>query len=66
MIPRSEDREPRPHDNPRHAVWIDDDQGLRRITVKNPGDEQINVGGVIYQHTRDLKPNGPWVYTRVA
>ena len=61
--PRSEDRVPKSEDNPRHAVWIEDAQGLRKITAMNPGEPRINVGGVVYEHTRELKPNGPWVYT---
>ena len=63
-IPVSVDRPPLPTDNPRHAVWIDDDNGLRRVTVRNPGEERINIGGVIYVHTRDRSVNGPWVYTK--
>lgn len=64
-IPISDDHEPRPTDNPRHWVWIDDEQGLRRVTVRNPGEEQINVSGAIYAHTREFRPTGRWVYTKV-
>lgn len=65
-IPVSEDHEPRAGDNPRHAVWINDrpDGPLRLITVRNPGEERINVEGVIYAHSGEAT-NGRWIYTRV-
>lgn len=63
---RSVDRPVIAQDNPRHAVWIDDAKGLRRIIAATPGEEQINIGGGVYAHTRELKRDGPWVYTVVA
>lgn len=62
-IPVSIDRPPIAIENPRHAVWIDDEQGLRRITAANPGAEQIQVGEHVYTHTRELSL-GQWVYTK--
>lgn len=49
-------------DNPRHAVWIEDESGIRQITTTTPGEEQITVGGRTYEHTRELG-SGQWVYT---
>lgn len=66
MIPTTTDRDPLPTDNPRHAVWITDEKGLRRVTAANPGETLINVAGVLYQYTEDLSTDGPWVYTKVA
>lgn len=60
------DRTPGPQDNPRHAAWIDDERGLRLITVATPGHETINIDGVAYQHTRDITPKGRWVYAKVS
>ena len=62
-IPASIDRPPLSTDNPRHAVWIDDEKGLRKITAVNPGDEQIHVGEHVYTHTREIG-TGQWVYTQ--
>ena len=64
-MPTSYDRAPLSTDNPRHAVWIDDEQGLRRITAANPGAEQITVGGTLYQHTAETTGNQAWIYTKV-
>lgn len=65
MIPTTVDRDPLPTDNPRHAVWINDEKGLRRVTAANPGEAQIVVGAVLYEHTYELTKDGPWVYTKV-
>lgn len=61
----SADRPPLSSDNPRHAVWIQDDtEGpTRMITARNPGDTDINVDGVIYTHTAE-DAKGRWIYTK--
>jgi hypothetical protein len=64
VIPTTFDRPPLATDNARHAVWVDDDRGIRRVTAKNPGDPQIVLDGAIYTHTRETE-TGAWVYTRV-
>ena len=51
--------------NPRHAVWIEDDRGIRRITADPPGVEVLTIGGAAYRHTRETA-SGQWVYTRVT
>lgn len=58
-------RDPVPTDNPRHAVWIEDERGIRRITATNPGEQRMLVGGRTYIHTREVG-NGQWVYTLEA
>lgn len=60
--PNAVDRSPLATDNPRHAVWIEDEQGLRRVTALEPGADSILVGGRAYQHTREIG-SGQWVYT---
>jgi hypothetical protein len=51
-------------ENPRHKVWIEDEDGLRQITTAHPGEAQILVGKRTYTHTREITAGGPWVYTR--
>lgn len=51
--------------NPRHEVWIEDAEGIRKHTADNPGDEEVIVGGRTYRHTREIS-TGQWVYTEVA
>lgn len=58
----SVDRPPLATDNVRHAVWIEDEAGIRKITATNPGEQQIVVGGRTYVHTREIG-TGQWVYT---
>lgn len=59
------DRPPLASDNPRHAVWIDDAEGIRRITADPPGAEELTIGGAVYRHTRETI-RGQWIYTRVT
>lgn len=59
------DRPPLSTDNPRHAVWIEDEQGIRRITAANPGEEEITIRYRVYRHTREIN-HGQWVYTSEA
>ena len=68
MIPVSMDREPSAEDNPRHYVFLaaDAEKPLRKITPVNPGDEMINVEGVLYRHSHETTPSGRWVYTKVS
>ena len=65
MTPVTADRDPLATDNPRHAVWIEDERGIRRITSATPGESQMVVGGRTYVHTREIG-NGQWVYTLEA
>lgn len=65
-IPISLDRSPKADENPRHAVWITDAKGLRQIIAANPCQDVINVEGVLYRHTHERWPNGPWVYSLEA
>ena len=62
----SADREPTAQDNPRHWVYIADtlDGPMRRITARNPGEEEISVDGVSYAHTGE--DGGRWVYTKAG
>lgn len=48
--------------NPRHEVWIEDEEGIRKITAPEPGEQQMVVGGRTYVHTREVG-SGEWVYT---
>lgn len=63
-MPVSADRPPSAEDNPRHYVFLSDEKPLRKITPANPGDETINVEGVLYHHTRETDPGGRWIYTK--
>jgi len=67
-IPVSSARPPAPEDNPRHYVFLaaDADKPLRKITPANPGEEMIDVEGVLYRHSHETTPGGRWVYTQVS
>jgi hypothetical protein len=56
-------RLPVPRDNPRHLVYVDDEQGLRTVTPSEPGRETFTLDGQPYTHTRNM-PTGQWIYTR--
>ena len=63
--PESADRAPLSTDNPRHIVLLAEELGAlpRKVAVRNPGENSVNVGGILYDHTHEAK-NGQWIYTR--
>jgi len=63
-LPVTQDRAPLDSDNPRHAVWVDDERGTRLVTARNPGEERISLNGVLYTHTRETTGSGRWVFTK--
>ena len=66
VTPNATDRPPQAADNPRHVVLIceDRDGEVRPVTVRNPGDQSVRVGDVVYHHTHE-DSDGKWIYTRL-